>query len=164
MGAAAERLPSVSHRPSAGSKFSIYPSYERHVERTMGVTLRGALRDNCLTIRGGGGLWSVGLTFDLFSSLWVTFCSSAQHASNASVQTASAVVFKIMKQRGGQRMQVYMCFFNLLLRGGGGGAFSGPVAGVPGTCFTGPFHMWQGPADDLLTWSQCSRPADKSPF
>lgn len=40
----------VSHRPSAGSKSSIYLCYEGHVERTMGVALRGALRDNCLTI------------------------------------------------------------------------------------------------------------------
>lgn len=40
----------VSHRPSAGSKSSIYLCYEGHVERTMGVALRDALRDNCLTI------------------------------------------------------------------------------------------------------------------
>jgi len=42
----------VSHRPSAGSKSSIYLCYEWHVERTMGVALRDALRDNCLTILG----------------------------------------------------------------------------------------------------------------
>lgn len=68
----------VSHRPSAGSKFSIYLCYERHVERTMGVTLRGALRDNCLTILGE--LWLFCSTFDLFfsvhESLSVTFCCS----------------------------------------------------------------------------------------
>ncbi len=40
----------VSHRPSAGSKSPIYLCYEGHVERTMGVALRDALRDNCLTI------------------------------------------------------------------------------------------------------------------
>lgn len=40
----------ISHRPSAGSKSSIYLCYEGHVERTMGVALRDALRDNCLTI------------------------------------------------------------------------------------------------------------------
>lgn len=42
----------ISHRPSASSKFSICLCYERHVERTMGVTLRGALTDNYLTIQG----------------------------------------------------------------------------------------------------------------
>lgn len=40
----------VSHRPSAGNKSSIYLCYEGHVERTMGVALRDALRDNCLTM------------------------------------------------------------------------------------------------------------------
>lgn len=42
----------ISHRPSASSKFSICLCYERHLERTMGVTLRGTLRHNCLTIQG----------------------------------------------------------------------------------------------------------------
>lgn len=42
----------VPHWASAGSKLSVYLCYERHVERTMGVTLRGVLRANCLTILG----------------------------------------------------------------------------------------------------------------
>lgn len=40
----------VSLRPSASSKSTLYLCYEGHVERTMGVALRDALRDNCLTI------------------------------------------------------------------------------------------------------------------
>lgn len=39
----------VSHEPSASSKSSVYFCYEGHVERATGVTLRDALRDNCLT-------------------------------------------------------------------------------------------------------------------
>lgn len=61
--------PIVSHRPSAGSKSSIHPSYERHVERTMGVTLRGALRDNCLTIQGA--------TLIVSLNIWSFFSPSA---------------------------------------------------------------------------------------
>lgn len=98
----------VSHRPSVGSKFSIYLCYERHVERTMGVTLRGALGDNCLTILVE--LWSFCPTFDLFFGPWVTFCDFLllkEHVSNDCAQTVLSVVFRMIRKR----RRTYVCGF-----------------------------------------------------
>lgn len=161
MAATAERLPSASLWPSAGSKFSIQPSYERHVERTTGVTLRGALRDNCLTIQGATLIVSLNIWSFSFPSLGCRESLSNppcnMHQTTAS-RRRSHTMNKKEESAGGFACVFLICFASVWL------LCQGPVAGVPRSCFTGPFHMWQSPADDLLTWSQCSRPADKSPF
>lgn len=153
----------ASHRPSAGSKFSIYLCYERHAERTMGVTLRGALRDNCLTILGE--LWSFCSTFDLFF-----FCRSMSHFLWLSVAQepcvkwlrADFLISRLQDDKGKEEnicVLVFTCVFLICL---GRGALG------PHRCTQNPFHgtvphvtrpsRW--PAD-TLTWSHRCTPTNR---